>query len=229
MNGDMCAWLYTGSPAMHSEKITMFEPETSRLKKAGAGAYSNSFIAIRRRYNNVLMDEERKMQAEIFLGIKNKIYFPTLHVQYRDADSVPDDFPESDDDSSADPDPLGLLSWPLESKSRGLSGAAAALVGLGPTAAGGRDRPGSLADSAESLSASDRIGSHTRSFSSEKIFQDFRDLHRNSAGAQQLAAAPGNTGVAPARGDGTSSVLVRIGIRSDPIRYTASQTACWMM
>jgi hypothetical protein len=26
----------------------MFEPESSRLKKAGAGAYSNSFIAIRR-------------------------------------------------------------------------------------------------------------------------------------------------------------------------------------
>lgn len=49
MNGDMCAWLYTGSPAMHSEKITLFEPEASRLKKAGAGGYSNSFIAIRRR------------------------------------------------------------------------------------------------------------------------------------------------------------------------------------
>ena len=48
MNGDMCAWLYTGSPAMHSEKITLFEPELSRLKKAGAGGYSNSFIAIRR-------------------------------------------------------------------------------------------------------------------------------------------------------------------------------------
>ena len=48
MNGDMCAWLYTGSPAMHSEKITLFEPENSRLKKAGAGSYSNSFIAIRR-------------------------------------------------------------------------------------------------------------------------------------------------------------------------------------
>lgn len=48
MNGDMCAWLYTGSPAMHSEKITLFEPESSRLKKAGAGSYSNSFIAIKR-------------------------------------------------------------------------------------------------------------------------------------------------------------------------------------
>lgn len=36
-----------------------------------------------RRYNNVLMDEERKMQMEMFLGIKHKLYFPTLHVQYR--------------------------------------------------------------------------------------------------------------------------------------------------
>lgn len=35
-----------------------------------------------------MMDEERKMQAEIFLGIKNKIYFPTLHIQYRSAASA---------------------------------------------------------------------------------------------------------------------------------------------
>lgn len=48
MNGDMCAWLYTGSPAMHSGQITIFEPENSRLRKAGAGSYGNSFIAIRR-------------------------------------------------------------------------------------------------------------------------------------------------------------------------------------
>lgn len=59
MNGDMCAWLYTGSPAMHSEKITLFEPETSRLKKAGAGTYGNSFIAIRRcvRSNSLLFSD----------------------------------------------------------------------------------------------------------------------------------------------------------------------------
>lgn len=50
MNGDMCAWLYTGSPAMHSEKILIFEPEGSRLRKvaAGAGAYGNGLIALRR-------------------------------------------------------------------------------------------------------------------------------------------------------------------------------------
>ncbi len=33
---------------MHSEKILIFEPEGSRLRKAGAGVYSNSLIAIRR-------------------------------------------------------------------------------------------------------------------------------------------------------------------------------------
>jgi hypothetical protein len=33
---------------MHSEKIALLEPEGSRLRRAGAGAYGNSFIAIRR-------------------------------------------------------------------------------------------------------------------------------------------------------------------------------------
>lgn len=36
-----------------------------------------------RRYNNVVMDEERKMQADIFLGLKQRLYFPTLHLPYR--------------------------------------------------------------------------------------------------------------------------------------------------
>jgi hypothetical protein len=29
------------------------------------------------------MDEERKMQAEMFLGLKPRLYFPTLHLAYR--------------------------------------------------------------------------------------------------------------------------------------------------
>jgi hypothetical protein len=29
------------------------------------------------------MDEERKMQADIFLGLKQRLYFPTLHLPYR--------------------------------------------------------------------------------------------------------------------------------------------------
>lgn len=44
VNGDMSAWLYTGSQAMHSERILIFEPETSKLRKAGVGAYGNIMV-----------------------------------------------------------------------------------------------------------------------------------------------------------------------------------------
>lgn len=36
-----------------------------------------------RRYNNVVMDDERKMQADVFLGLKSRTYFPTLPLPYR--------------------------------------------------------------------------------------------------------------------------------------------------
>lgn len=53
----------------------------------------------------------------------------------------------------------------------------------------------------------DRVASHTRSFSSEKIFQDFRELQRQSQGLQAAAAA----GLAAASTNGASrdSVPVR--------------------
>jgi hypothetical protein len=44
VNGDMSAWLYTGSQAMHSERILIFEPEGSKLRKAGVGAYGNIMV-----------------------------------------------------------------------------------------------------------------------------------------------------------------------------------------
>lgn len=31
----------------------------------------------------MVMDEERKLQADIFLGLKQRLYFPTLHLPYR--------------------------------------------------------------------------------------------------------------------------------------------------
>ncbi len=68
--------------------------------------------SLRRRYNNVMMDEERKQQIDMFLGVRPKQYFPTLHLAYRGdegAAGVPLDWPESDDEV----DPLGLLTWPL--------------------------------------------------------------------------------------------------------------------
>ena len=36
-----------------------------------------------RRYNNVMMDDERKEQVEVFLGLKARSHFPTLHLPYR--------------------------------------------------------------------------------------------------------------------------------------------------
>jgi hypothetical protein len=48
VNGDMSAWLYTGSQAMHSERILLFEPETSKLRKAGVGMYGNIMVSTTR-------------------------------------------------------------------------------------------------------------------------------------------------------------------------------------
>lgn len=133
----------------------------------------------------------------------------------REPDAVPDDFPESDDDDSSDPDPLGLLTWPLENKPRNLTGSAAALVGLGSSAASaaGKDRQQSSAagfDCADLLV--ERYGSHTRSFSSEKIFQDFRELHRAGAGPQLSAAAAAGSLAAVNKGD-VSPSTVRWGVQ----------------
>ncbi|KAF8060490.1 SAC9 [Scenedesmus sp. PABB004] len=223
MNGDMCAWLYTGSPAMHSEKLTLFEPESSRLRRAGAGAYGNSIIAIRRRYNNVLMDDERKMQAEIFLGLKRRTYFPTLHVEYREAEAVPDDWPESGDEADAEADPLGMLTWPLESgKARGGGGGAGgtALGAVGRSAE--RAGQGAVPTAADDLL--DRLGAHTRSFSSEKIFADFRAA-AGAAAAAAGAAAAAVAGAAGGAGAG-GGLLRRRGRRAGELHAAGARAGC---
>lgn len=112
LNGDLCAYLYTGSAAMHSEKILIFEPESSRLRKASVTAYGNPLIAIKRRYNNVIMDSDKLMQTEMFLGLKATTYFPTARMPYKDDAVLPLDYPESDDES----DPIGRIPWPLPDK-----------------------------------------------------------------------------------------------------------------
>lgn len=190
MNGDMCAWLYTGSPAMHSEKITLFEPESSRLKKAGAGGYSNSFIAIRRRYNNVMMDEEKKQQAEIFLGWKGRQYFPTLHLPYRDDGLVMGDFPESDPED--DKDPLGFLSWP---QSGGAAAAGAALERKERTSQSQFEEFG--------------VDRHARSFSTEQILQEFQQAQHRAAGGS--GAGGGGSAAPAAEGPGARPLVPLFG------------------
>lgn len=68
---------------MHSERILIFEPETSKLRKGGVGAYGNAMVAIRRRYNNVLVDSDKQQQIEMFLGMKSIVYFPTAQLYYK--------------------------------------------------------------------------------------------------------------------------------------------------
>lgn len=74
---------YSTLQAMHSERILIFEPETSKLRKGGVGAYGNAMVAIRRRYNNVLVDSDKQQQIEMFLGMKSGVYFPTAQVYYK--------------------------------------------------------------------------------------------------------------------------------------------------
>ena len=51
--------------AMHSERILIFEPETSKLRKAGVGAYGNAIVAVKRRYNNVVVDKEKQSMIDV--------------------------------------------------------------------------------------------------------------------------------------------------------------------
>ncbi|EFJ45105.1 hypothetical protein VOLCADRAFT_94600 [Volvox carteri f. nagariensis] len=112
VNGDMCAWLYTGSQAMHSERILIFEPENSKLRKVGVGAYGNALVAMKRRYNNVLVDKEKQQMIDVFLGYKQHEYFPSSWLAYRvmEREEVP---LEGDDVSDLDTEPVGQIDWPL--------------------------------------------------------------------------------------------------------------------
>ncbi|KXZ46422.1 hypothetical protein GPECTOR_43g858 [Gonium pectorale] len=116
VNGDMCAWLYTGSQAMHSERILIFEPENSKLRKAGVGAYGNALVAVKRRYNNVLVDKEKQSMIDVFLGYKQHEYFPSSWLAYRslDAEGVP---LEGDEVADLDAEPVGQIDWPLPERS----------------------------------------------------------------------------------------------------------------
>lgn len=51
--------------AMHSERILIFEPENSKLRKVGVGAYGNALVAVKRRYNNVLVDKEKQQMIDV--------------------------------------------------------------------------------------------------------------------------------------------------------------------
>lgn len=121
MNGDRNAFLYTGSQAMHADKLLIFEPENSWLRKAGAGTPSNSLIAITRRYNNLVRDNDRQAQIELFLGLNPDKHFNCQAVGavesqtvkgpllYMSGQQLPKDFPDTDDEECPSDQPQGAI------------------------------------------------------------------------------------------------------------------------
>ncbi len=83
VNGDLSAWLYTGSQAMHSERILIFEPLESKLRKHGVGQSGGVIVALKRRFNNVWVDADKQMQCDIFLGIKHSEYFTSAYLYFK--------------------------------------------------------------------------------------------------------------------------------------------------
>lgn len=101
------------------------QPESSPLRKSGAGSIGNWSIAISRRYNNIIRDNDRQAQIEMFLGINPDKHFLISHSPLGEEESVgplpyispkhlPTDFPDTDDDS----DPVSQLSYPILIPSR---------------------------------------------------------------------------------------------------------------
>ena len=76
--------LYTNSPAMHSAIIRDFSAKVS-------SAPLNAFVAIKRRYQNVMNDKLRQAQYEMLLGLNREQYFPsTMALGSRRCLSQPD-------------------------------------------------------------------------------------------------------------------------------------------
>eukprot|EP00761_Pharyngomonas_kirbyi_P010055 gb/GECH01010073.1/.p1 GENE.gb/GECH01010073.1/~~gb/GECH01010073.1/.p1 ORF type:complete len:1568 (+),score=218.06 gb/GECH01010073.1/:1-4704(+) len=69
LNGDVCATLFTNSPAMHTDVMREFAPHMP-------AAPMNAKIIVQRRFTNVFEDKHRQCQYEMFVGINSSTYFP---------------------------------------------------------------------------------------------------------------------------------------------------------
>ncbi|KAM7280849.1 hypothetical protein ACFE04_007983 [Oxalis oulophora] len=89
--GDIHATLYTGSKAMHSQILNIFNEETGgKFKQFSAAA--NMKITLQRRYKNVVVDSSRQKQLEMFLGLRLFKHLPSLPVQPLHVASRPSGF-----------------------------------------------------------------------------------------------------------------------------------------
>lgn len=105
--GDIHATLYTGSKAMHSQILNIFNEEGGKFKQLAAA--QNMKITLQRRYKNAVVDSSRQKQLEMFLGMRLFKHLPSialfpLHVLCRPPacflKPVPSIFPNSGDGAS---------------------------------------------------------------------------------------------------------------------------------
>ncbi|XP_020697326.1 probable phosphoinositide phosphatase SAC9 [Dendrobium catenatum] len=76
--GDIHATLYTGSKAMHSQILNIFNEDGGKFSTFSAA--QNVKITLQRRYQNVLVDSSRQKQLEMFLGIRLFKHLPSVPV-----------------------------------------------------------------------------------------------------------------------------------------------------
>lgn len=77
--GDIHATLYTGSKAMHSQILSIFNEDAGKFKQFSAA--QNMKITLQRRYKNAVVDSSRQKQLEMFLGLRLFKHLPSVPVQ----------------------------------------------------------------------------------------------------------------------------------------------------
>ncbi|GLT56600.1 hypothetical protein SLA2020_296310 [Shorea laevis] len=88
--GDIHATLYTGSKAMHSQILSIFNEDAGKFKQFSAAL--NVKITLQRRYKNTFSDSSRQKQLEMFLGIRLFKHLPSISVQPLNVLSRPSGF-----------------------------------------------------------------------------------------------------------------------------------------
>ncbi|GLT40145.1 hypothetical protein SLA2020_143000 [Shorea laevis] len=90
ISGDIHATLYTGSKAMHSQILTIFNEESGKFKQFSAA--QNVKITLQRRYKNAFFDSSRQKQLEMFLGMSLLKHLPSIPLQPLNVPSRPSSF-----------------------------------------------------------------------------------------------------------------------------------------
>ncbi|AES90288.2 putative WW domain, SAC domain-containing protein [Medicago truncatula] len=88
--GDIHATLYTGSKAMHSQILNIFNEDTGKFKQFSAA--QNMKITLQRRYKNAIVDSSRQKQLEMFLGMRLFKHLPSISLQPLHVPSRPSGF-----------------------------------------------------------------------------------------------------------------------------------------